>query len=73
MEETVCNDDKYMSFINFITPKIQEDLAQRGWVEYTNHTVMVRYMANGLWQKLTDDERINWDSSQENIYSGFIN
>lgn len=53
----------YMNFIRYITPIIIHDLNERGWTEHSKNKIGVRFMANNKWWKLSDTERVSWQSN----------
>jgi len=57
------NYNRYLNFIRYITPEIINELNERGWVENARNKVIVRYIANGKWQSLTNDQHRIWNTT----------
>ena len=59
------NNNGYINFVLYVTPEIIDDLTKRGWVENASNKVIVRYIANGKWQSLTEDEKRRWNKGHD--------
>ena len=47
----------YKNYINYITPIIIDSLNERGWINDSKNKVVIRYIANGLWSKLSPEKQ----------------